>query len=110
MFQFDNDSDSDKSVVDSINSYIDVYSSSMDCVSYKTPNFLTILNDEIKFKFMMTQNKYYQYIYKQVLFELKRFFYSRKHYKILYNLVLKEIKEKDLLFFGKSYKNFISLL
>lgn len=116
MFQFDADSDtdSDKSVVDSINSYIDAYSSSLDCISknnsYKTHNFLNILNDEIKYKFFIIQNKYYRFIYKNVLIELRRLFYSKKQYKILYNIVLNEIKNRNIIFFGKMYKNFIDCL
>ena len=127
----DCDSDSDKSVIENINAYVDSHSSSIDISknnsyqnsyveiyfqknSYnelkKIKDSLSIVNDDLKIKLLCTQDIFFKFIYEQVLKELKRTEYQKKYFKLLYNIVLKEFKNRDIYFFGKSYKEFVDSL
>jgi len=119
--------DSDDSYVDGINSFINVYSSNENSRnnSYKSNNgeihmmnnfnlkkkeALKLLNDELKYKLYMMKNIHNVYVYKQVLKELHKYFNEIKFIKLLYSIVMKELKNRDIIYFGKMYKNFISTL
>jgi len=128
-----NDSDSDKSVIDSINTYVDVYSSSFENNTSKNNSYqnsyvekymqqnkyndikkikdsLNIINDDLKFKLLCSQDIFFNFTYDQVLKEMKRIFYSKKQYKLLYEIVINEIKNREIYFYGQKYKNFVNSL
>ena len=119
--------DSDDSYVDGINSFINVYSSNensrnnsyksntgeihmMNNFNLKKKEALKLLNEELKYKLYMMKNIHNVYIYKQVLKELHKYFNEIRFIKLLYNIVIKELKNRDIVYFGKMYKNFISTL
>jgi hypothetical protein len=127
----DTEYDSDDSYVDGINSFINMYSSNENSRntsrnnSYKSntgeilmmTNFnlkkkeaLKLLNEELEYKLYLSKNMYYVYIYKQVLKELHRYFNEIRFFKILYNIVMKEFKNRDIYWFGKSYMRFVASL
>ena len=118
---------SDDSYVDGINSFINVYSSNdnsknnsyksntgeihmMNNFNLKKKEALKLLNDELKYKLYMMKNIHNVYIYKQVLKELHKYFNEIKFIKLLYSIVMKELKNRDIIYFGKMYKNFILTL
>jgi hypothetical protein len=131
---FDDDYDSDNSVIDSINNYIENYSSKEHsnnnsykssfgekCIEkqrlntyenlVKVKDSLNILNDELKLKLLCTQINFFNFIYKQVLNELKLKFSLEKQYKFYYKSVLRElITRREIYFFGKCYLNMIKKL
>ena len=119
--------DSDDSYVDGINSFINVYSSNensrnnsyksnageihmMNNFNLKKKDALKLLNDELKYKLYMMKNIHNMYVYKQVLKELHKYFNEIKFIKLLYSIVMKELKNRDIVYFGKMYKNFIATL
>ena len=119
--------DSDDSYVDGINSFINVYSSNensrnnsyksnageihmMNNFNLKKKDALKLLNDELKYKLYMMKNIHNMFVYKQVLKELHKYFIEIKFIKLLYSIVMKELKNRDIIYFGKMYKNFIATL
>lgn len=119
-----NNSDSDNSVIESINDYVNVRSLSFESNSYlekymqknkynelkKIKDSLSILNDDLKLKLSCNQDVFFNFIYNQVLLELKRINYSKKHYKLLYKIVINELKNREIYIYGKQYKKFIDSL
>ena len=119
--------ESDESYVEGVNSFINAYSSNENSRnnSYKSNtgemlmvnNFklkkkeaLKLLNEELKYKLYAMEKLHYVYIYTQVLKELHSYFKELKHIKLLYSIVLKEIKNRIIYIYGKSYMRFIKSL
>lgn len=123
----DDSNDSDDSYINGINSFINVCSSNENSRnnSYKSNtgeilmmnNFklrkkeaLKLLNEELKYKLYAIKNLHYVYVYTQVLKELHRYFNQLKHFKLIYDIVLKEFKNRDIYLYGKMYKRLIDSL
>ena len=119
--------DSDDSYINGINNFINIYSSNENSRnnSYKSNtgeilmshNFklkkkeaLKLLNEELEFKLYAMEKLHYVYIYSQVLKELLRYFKKIKNIKLLYSIVLKEIKNRRVYNYGKIYLKFIKYL
>ncbi len=122
-----NSEDSEDSYVNGINSFINAYSSNENSRnnSYKSNtgemlmvnNFklkkkdaLKLLNEELKYKLYTMEKLHYVYIYAQVLKELHRYFRQLKHIKLLHRIVMIDLKNRDVIWFGKSYMRFIKSL
>ena len=122
-----NSDDSNDSYVNGINSFINSYSSNENSRnnSYKSNtgemlmanNFklkkkeaLKLLNEELKYKLYAMEKLHYVYIYTQVLKELHRYFKQLKHLKLLHRIVMIDLKNRDVIWFGKSYMRFIKSL
>jgi formylmethanofuran dehydrogenase subunit B len=82
----------------------------MNNFNLKKKEALKLLNEELKYKLYMMKNIHNVYIYKQVLKELHKYFNEIKFIKLLYSIVMKELKNRDIIYFGKMYKNFILTL
>jgi hypothetical protein len=124
--------DSADSYITGINDYIETYSSrdnsrnttrnnsyksdtgemlmNSNCNLKKIKNALHVLNEELKYKLFETRNEYYLYIHTQVLKELKEYFHEIKHFKLLYNIVIKEFKNRYIYRYGKMYMELIESL
>jgi hypothetical protein len=76
----------------------------------KKKEALKLLNEELKYKLYVMEKLHYVYIYTQVLKELHRYFSQLKHIKLLHRIVLIELKNRDVIWFGKSYMRFVSSL
>ena len=125
--EYNDSEDSEDSYVNGINSFINAYSSNENSRnnSYKSNtgemlmvnNFklkkkeaLKLLNEELKYKLYAMEKLHYVYIYSQVLKELLRYFKEIKKLKLLYSIVLKEIKKQRVYNYGKIYLKFIESL